>query len=149
MDSFYFIFFYKKMFKKICTKQMKLLLNVRPKGKDLNLVYSLYMYFNNDFVLVGAKSFFASVPTFVTEVEFSLCAEQQILLKLNRYIFFFAIVLFLSFSTLYLAKKTIYNQIKFGKKTRVIIKTTCLVLGSDIVFIENLQLYPGFLPFIN
>lgn len=31
---------------------MKLLLNVRPKGKDLNLVYSLYMYFNNDFVPV-------------------------------------------------------------------------------------------------
>lgn len=47
------------MFKKICTKQMKFLLNVRPKGKDLNLVYSLYMYFNNDFVLVGAKSFLA------------------------------------------------------------------------------------------
>ena len=95
---------------------MKFLLNVRPKGKDLNLVYSLYMYFNNDFVLVGAKSFFASMPTFVTEVEFSLCAEQQILLKLNRYIFFFAIVLFLSFSTLYLAKKNHLQPNKIWQK---------------------------------
>ena len=112
---------------------MKFLLNVRPKGKDLNLVYSLYMYFNNDFVLAGAKSFLASVPTFVTEVEFSLCAEQQILLKLNRYIFFFAVLLFLSFSTLYLAKKKNHlqaNKIWLKKKNRVIIKTTCLVLGS-------------------
>ena len=58
---FILFFFYKKMFKKICTKQMKLLLNVRPKGKDLNLVYSLYMYFNNDFVPV-LKAFLRQCP---------------------------------------------------------------------------------------
>lgn len=57
----FILFFYKKIFKKICTKQMKLLLNVRPKGKDLNLVYSLYMYFNNDFVPL-LKAFLRQCP---------------------------------------------------------------------------------------
>ena len=130
---------------------MKFLLNVRPKGKDPNLVYSLYMYFNNDFVLVGAKSFLASVPTFVTEVEFSLCAEQQILLKLNRHIFFFAIVLFLSFSTLYRAKKNHLqpNKIWLKKKPSYHKNDVLGFRVIDIVFMGSLQLYPGFLPFIN
>ena len=90
------------------------------------------------------------MPTFVTEVEFSLCAEQQILLKLNRYIFFFAIVLFLSFSTLYLAKKNQLQPNKIWQKKPSYHKND--VLGFrviDIVFIGSLQLYPGFLPFIN
>lgn len=91
------------------------------------------------------------MPTFVTEVEFSLCAKQQILLKLNRYIFFFAVLLFLSFSTLHLAKKTHLqpNKIWLKKKPSYHKNDVLGFRVIDIVFIGSLQLYPGFLPFIN